>query len=70
VAGGRGKLEVLGFDARVLLRDLRGQGVVRGEHLEQDGSREATDGELPGALEKRAAINLAVNVIVVEIQDS
>ncbi len=67
-AVGRGIFEVFGEHAVVLLGHLGGEGVLRAQHLEQGGGGQAADGELGGPVDEAAAVDLAVDVVVVEVE--
>ena len=58
----------LGLDPRVVFRDLLGQGVVRLHFRENRRGGQAADGELAGPLQKRPPVDVAVLVLVKEVQ--
>ena len=56
------------LNALVVLGNLLRPGVVRLQAFEEPGDRHSADGELAGAVEERAAIDVAVHVEVEEIE--
>jgi hypothetical protein len=68
VALRRVDLDRLRRDPLVVLGHDLGLGEPRVEHVEQHRRRDAADGELAGALEEAAAIDVAVNILVEQIQ--
>ncbi len=58
----------LGLDALVVLRHLLRPRVVRPQHFKQGRGRHAADGKLLRALQKIAALNLAVDILVEQVE--
>lgn len=56
-------------DAAVVLRHLAGKRVLQAEHVQQGRRRDAADGKFRRAVQESPAVNLAVCVVVVEIQE-
>ena len=68
VALGRGVVEAIGFDPIVVGLDLGGQRILRIQHSEQSGRREPANGKLLGLVEELPAIQSAVDIIIIEVQ--
>ena len=67
---GRVVLDVVGPDARVGERDRLRLGVARQERLRHPEGGDATDGEGGGAAQELAPIDVAVAVLVVQVEDA
>ena len=69
LAPGRRVLDHAGLEALVVLRDLLGLGEARAERIEEHRGGHAADGVLGRALEEAAAVDVAVHVLVEEVQE-
>jgi hypothetical protein len=67
VALRRGHLDVFGANPFVVFCDLLAHCVIRRQCVDDHAGREAADGKLLRAAEEGAAIDLAVDVFVVEL---